>query len=143
MGAAREKDSADFDLEQFIDLFDEALTSTDPRVKQALGHLMTITALIASNKHSRTEGPLRRLFDDMRNIINRIERLESGQPQPFLPGFGPVPPTLPMVRPAPTTVPNTVPGSWPWHPGPIITCGPAEDVLKDPNYRGSSIGGGS
>ena len=36
MGAAREKDQADFDLEQFIDLFDEALTSNDPRVKQAL-----------------------------------------------------------------------------------------------------------
>ena len=28
--AAREKDSADFDLESFIELFDEALTSDDP-----------------------------------------------------------------------------------------------------------------
>ena len=32
-GASREKDQADFDLESFIDLFDEALTSDDPSVQ--------------------------------------------------------------------------------------------------------------
>ena len=44
MSAVREKDSADFDLEAFIDLFDEALTSDDPSVQKTLQHLMVIAA---------------------------------------------------------------------------------------------------
>ena len=53
MSAAREKDSADFDLEAFIDLFDEALTRTDPSVQQTLQHLMVIAALARNhNNHN-------------------------------------------------------------------------------------------
>ena len=45
MSAAREKDSADFDLERFVDMFDEALTSQDPRVMDSLRSLMMIVTL--------------------------------------------------------------------------------------------------
>ena len=100
MSAAREKDSADFDLEAFIDLFDEALTSDDPSVQKTLQHLMVIAALARNHdKHNARSGPLRRLFDDQNNIIRRLERLEmentrfgggagggSGPPSPYVPG---------------------------------------------------------
>ena len=74
----REKDSSDFDLELFIDLFDEALTSDDPSVQKTLQHLMVITALARNHaKHDRFEGPLRRLFDNVHNLNRRLDRLES------------------------------------------------------------------
>ena len=65
MSAAREKDQADFDLERFVDMFDEALTSQDPRVMDALRSLMMIVTLTcpeSKTEHSRRDGPLRRLF---------------------------------------------------------------------------------
>ena len=78
MGAAREKDSADFDLEAFIDLFDEALTSDDPSVQKTLQHLMVIAALSRNhNRHDHRSGPMRRMFDDQRELIRRLERLET------------------------------------------------------------------
>jgi hypothetical protein len=97
MSAVREKDSADFDLEAFIDLFDVALTSDDPSVQKTLQHLMVIAALARNHdKHNARSGPLRRLFDDQNNIIRRLERLETGSgpfgsPNTSLPGRGPVP----------------------------------------------------
>ena len=45
MSAARELDQSDFDLDRFVDMFDEALTSTDPRVVETLRKLMMIVAL--------------------------------------------------------------------------------------------------
>jgi len=78
MGAARDKDQADFDLERFMELFDEALTSNDPRIKSALGHLMTITAICIDHSTPNVRvGPLRRVFEDQRDILRRIERLET------------------------------------------------------------------
>ena len=170
----REKDQADFDLEAFIDLFDEALMSDDAGVQKTLQHLMVIAALARNHaNHSKRDGPLRRLVDDQRNIIRRLDRLEQdGQ---FRPGFGPVPhipgggsgPLTPYV-PSPTTWPGTG-GSplWPPQPGtyppgtiwaqnktstsmaldpgygavPPLTATQANDLLKDDNYKGSSVGG--
>ena len=82
MGAAREADQADFDLERFIDMFDEALTSRDPRVIDALRGLMMIVTLTRpesrdSGLHDRNGGPLRRLFEDMRHINSRLGRVEE------------------------------------------------------------------
>ena len=74
MGAAREKDQADFDLERFIDMFDTAMTSDDPRVVETLRKLMMIVALTAPEtrkEHHRNSGPLRRLFEDMNHLNNR------------------------------------------------------------------------
>lgn len=76
----REKDQADFDLEHFMDMFDEAMTSTDPRVMDALRSLMMIVALTrpeSREQHGRRYGPLRRLFDDMHTLNSRMDRLST------------------------------------------------------------------
>ena len=76
----REKDQADFDLDRFIDLFDEALTSKDPRVIETLRSLMMIVTLTrpeVSTEHGRRYGPLRRLFDDFHDLNRRVNRMEE------------------------------------------------------------------
>lgn len=81
MGAARETDQADFDLERFIDMFDTAMTSDDPRVVETLRKLMMIVALTAPESkemHGRSSGPLRRMFDDMHNLNRRMHDMEDG-----------------------------------------------------------------
>ena len=77
---SREKDQADFDLERFIDMFDEAMMSNDPRVVETLRRLMMIVALTAPEtckEHDRRSGPLRRLFEDMNHLNNRLHRMEE------------------------------------------------------------------
>ena len=82
MAAAREPDQADFDLERFVDMFDEALTSKDERVVNALRSLMMMVILTKSeSRHSglldRESGPLRRLFEDMHLLNRRLARIEE------------------------------------------------------------------
>jgi hypothetical protein len=80
MSAAREPDQADFDLDRFVDLFDEAMTSKDPRVIETLRNLLMIVTLTRPEtyqEHSRNHGPLRRLFDDMHNLNRRVSRMEE------------------------------------------------------------------
>lgn len=84
MGAVREKDQADFDLERFVDMFDEAMTSQDPRVVRALRDLMMMVALTRPETRDagivdRQRGPLRRLFEDMNHLHRRLERVEEDQ----------------------------------------------------------------
>jgi len=79
-GAAREPDQADFDLERFINLFDEAMTSKDPRVVETLRSLMMIVALTRSEtyeEHGRRSGPLRRLFEDMNDLNRSVHHLQE------------------------------------------------------------------
>lgn len=84
MGAAREKDQADFDLERFIDMFDEAINSRDERVINALRSLMMMVVLTRPESREaglrdRNAGPLRRLYEDVHNLHRRIERIEDQQ----------------------------------------------------------------
>ena len=77
---SREKDQADFDLERFIDMFDEALTSKDPRVVETLRSLLMIVTLTrpdAGPGHDRNAGPLRRLFQDMHDLNRSLSRLQE------------------------------------------------------------------
>lgn len=80
-GAAREPDQADLDLDRFIDMFDEAMMSQDPRVIETLRKLMMIVVLtrpeIPGEGHSRRSGPLRRLYDDLHNLNNRMHRMDE------------------------------------------------------------------
>jgi hypothetical protein len=165
MSAVREKDSADFDLEAFVDLFDEALTSDDPSVQKTLQHLMVICALARNHaRHDSRNGPLRRLFEDIKHLNSRLNNLES-QRGMHHPGYGPVPPTNPTIWPPEPVVtqPGTASPNW---PGPNqIWCGTdttavsvslpensavaqsvgatiaerVDDLLKS-NYKGSSVG---
>lgn len=169
--AYREKDSADFDLEAFIELFDEALTSDDPSVQKTLQHLMTICALARNHGgHSERRGPLRRMYEDLNNINRRLERLELANTRINPSGpYGPVPTTTPLPAGPfvwPQTVPNTGTGQWPggMPPGTIWTSTSAtgikltdtvpvsavgdviaeraEQLLSSPGYKGSSVGAG-
>ena len=82
MSAAREKDQADFDLERFVDMFDEALLSQDSRVMNALRSLMMMVTLTRpesrdSGLHDRNHGPLRRLYEDVNHLNSRLHRMED------------------------------------------------------------------
>ena len=77
MSTAREKDSADFDLERFVDMFDEALTSLDPRVVNALRSLMMMVTLTRPESRDRNSGPLRRLFEDVNHLNRRMHGMED------------------------------------------------------------------
>jgi hypothetical protein len=81
MSAARNPDQSDFDLERFINMFDEALTSRDPRVIDALRGLMMMVTLTRSETRDvmedRRTGPLRRLLEDVNDLHRRIVRLEE------------------------------------------------------------------
>jgi hypothetical protein len=78
MSASREKDSADFDLDRFINMFDEALTSQDPRVIDALRGLLMIVALTRPEAKTSVErGPLRRLVNDVTNLNRRLGVVEN------------------------------------------------------------------
>ena len=78
MGAARESTQSDFDLERFIDMFDEALTSDDERVVNALRSLMMMVILTKpEGRKDSSNGPLRRLFDDMNHMNRRMHRTEE------------------------------------------------------------------
>ena len=80
MSAMREKDQADFDLERFVEMFDEALTSQDERVVTALRNLLMIVTLTrpeTATAMGRQNGPLRRLFEDMHHLNRRLSTLED------------------------------------------------------------------
>lgn len=80
MGAAREKDQADFDLERFVDMFDEAMTSEDPRVTETLRSLMMIVTLTrpeSNDFNNPRKGPLRRAFEEMNHMWKRFEQMEE------------------------------------------------------------------
>jgi hypothetical protein len=165
MGEARERDQADFDLEAFIELFDEALTSDDPSVQKTLQHLMVICALARNHdKHNHRRGPLRRLYEDLHNINRRLERVEVTIPATGG-GYNPGAPHRPgpPIMPQPIGIPNT--GHWPgggyntiwttstqanWGKPPtaVASAGSTgdaiaervENLLKDEKYKGSSVG---
>jgi hypothetical protein len=118
MSAAREKDQADFDLETFVDLFDTAISSDNPAVQRALKNLLMIAAIVNAEdaEAGMRQGPLKRVLEDQRNIIRRLDRIESDkiypqQPTPYIPPggagtpFGPVP--LGPYIGSPLTWPNT------------------------------------
>jgi hypothetical protein len=117
--ASREKDSSDFDLETFIDLFDTALSSDNPAVKRALKNLLMIATLVDSDltPEQRVKGPLRRLVEDLRDVNRRIDRLQEEQAQRQY--------TRTVTTPysPPYTVGTGIGTSWP--PGTIIGTGTA------------------
>ena len=116
--ASREKDQADFDLETFIDLFDTAMSSDNPAVQKALKNLILISTLVNSKSdHSLKQGPLRRLFEDVKHLNQRVSSLEvekqykSTYTAPPSTGTWPpgyLHPTNPATPMWPQTSPNTV-----------------------------------
>jgi hypothetical protein len=62
-------------------MFDEALTSQDERVVNALRSLMMMVILTKPETRNpmadRNAGPLRQMFDDVNNLTRRMHRLED------------------------------------------------------------------
>lgn len=77
MGAARMKDQADFDLERFIDMFDQALTSNDERVVNALRSLMMMVILTNPEDGEKRVGPLKRMMQDQSDIFRKLETMNE------------------------------------------------------------------
>ncbi len=81
MEAMREKDEADFDLERFTEMFDTAMTSDDPRVRNALRQLMMMVILTDASDHEaqrrRRHGPLRQVQQHLQEIQSWVKRLED------------------------------------------------------------------
>jgi hypothetical protein len=81
-GAMREKDSSDYDLERLTELFDEALTSDDSRVKNALRQLIMMVILTSEDHEDRDKqrlssriGPMRRMQEDIQDLRRSLESL--------------------------------------------------------------------
>lgn len=139
----REKDSSDFDLETFVDLFDTAMTSNNPAVRKAFKNLMMISAIVNSEHPAsglRT-GPLRRVVDDIQNLNRRISQLETtsrqSPPNVTIPS-GPYINTPWVVTspntgtPNPVVSPNTgTPTIWP--PG-SITCASTSSIEETSKF---------
>lgn len=128
----RDKDQADFDLETFVDLFDTAMTSDNPAVQKAFKNLLMITAIVHAKQEGldNSQGPLRRLVDDIRNLNRRLSNLEN---QKIYPGGGltPTPVPMPTYPVGPTWVtPNTGTPQWP-NPGTTITCSASSTAFDD------------
>lgn len=82
MNGSRDEDQADFDLGRFIDMFDQAMVSRDPRVVDALRSLMMMVILTkpevdASPAVDRQRGPLRRMYEDLGDLNRRMSRVEE------------------------------------------------------------------
>lgn len=108
MSTGRMKDQKDFDLEQIVQVIDQALESDDPRIKDALRALMTITVLCTAEHPDQKlhNGPLARLIEDMQNLNRRLGRLEDDLNQV----------KYNMPKAAPFTPPYQPPGVYPTNP---------------------------
>ena len=120
----REKTQADFDLERLFELMDEALTSKDERVQNALRGLLTIIELTRTQDDGKniietSHGPLRQMQQDLNNLRSRIANVENQlRQQPYniptpYPAPMPTSPMSPYVNPAHPSAP----GTW-WGPDP-------------------------
>lgn len=149
MSTGRLKDQKDFDLEQIVQVIDQALESDDQRIKDALRALMTITVLCTAEHPDQMlkNGPLARMFEDYHNLARRLSSLEDDvrkmqwnqqqkQVEPFMP-------TAPTQSPWTGTNPNGPKPMW----GPSWSSssdwGDLPDIKKwaagdDPGYKGSS-----
>lgn len=117
----REKRQADFDLERVMDLFDDALTSKDERVVNALRQLLMITALTAPESNDgimdKRTGPFRQLQEDLNDLHRRLNTMENEmnnmRRQPY------TPPVQNPYMPGPYNpgYPNTGTPSMPNSPG--------------------------
>lgn len=142
--SSRDKTQDDIELETLLDLFDTALTSNNPAMKKAIKNLLLVATLIDSelSPEQRVRGPLRRAFEDMRDLTRRMDRIESERSQKGLwqnpvtpapvPG-GPYTPSPNWIGPGNVPVPGptwTAPGTGTgWPPGTIIAQGTGNYTL--------------
>ena len=66
----------DFDLEQFVDMFDTAMNSDNPTVQKCFKNLLMVVALAHAEDKEKHIGPLRKLVNDVDRLNDRITSLE-------------------------------------------------------------------
>lgn len=73
-----DENDSDFDLEKFVDLFDTAMTSTNPTVQRAFKNLLLVSTIADSKPHDKviSKGPLRKLVEDVKQLTARVSTLE-------------------------------------------------------------------
>jgi hypothetical protein len=115
--AFREKDSSDFDLDTFVDLFDTAMTSNNPAVKKAFKNLLMVASIVHPKEERFDKGPLRRLVEDVQTLTRKVNSLQDDFYRK-----NPAPPPAPSPLPnAPTWISPNTSGSPPlWPPGTIV-----------------------
>ena len=140
MSTGREKDQKDYDLERIVSVLDEALTSDNPAVQNALRSLLMIATIVSSEHPDQVmkSGPLSRMFEDMRNLNNRLSRMEDelnqmkwNQQKRDVEPYMPV--GKPAVNPYPYTGTGIPPQTWP-----STTWTGTFQAGDDPNYKGAS-----
>lgn len=65
-----------FDLEQFVDMFDTAMNSDNPTVNKCFNNLLMVVALAHAEDKEKHIGPLRKLVDDLAYVSRRLEEIE-------------------------------------------------------------------
>jgi hypothetical protein len=66
----------DMDLRTFVELFDTAMTSTNPTVKKCFHNLLMLAALVhAEETDDHKKGPLGKLIDEVDQLHKKVEAL--------------------------------------------------------------------
>jgi len=103
----------DFDLEQFANLFDQAMSSDNPTVQRAFKNLLMVAA-IAESDEKKTIGPMREMLEELKELRRRVSSLEGQYMRPQTPTpYNPSTPYGPVPL-GPYTIPNT---GTPYNPG--------------------------
>jgi hypothetical protein len=113
-----------FDLENFVDLFDTAMMSDNPTVRKAFKNLMIVATLVNSENDPKI-GPLREMVKTIEDLQQRVRILEATKQYST---YGPT--TLPSTNPT-WTVGTPVP----YH-GPNVTT-----VGISPTYTSTTMAG--
>jgi hypothetical protein len=67
----------EIDLERFVELFDTAMNSENPAVQKCFNNLMLVVALVHAEDKTPSIGPLRKLVTEVRELQQRVYRIES------------------------------------------------------------------
>ena len=79
-----------FDLEQFVDMFDTAMSSNNPTVKKCFNNLLMVVALAHAEDKEKHIGPLRSLVEKVDLLEKRLSDVEHSQYQQSVKGsYGP------------------------------------------------------
>lgn len=73
----------DTDLKSFVELFDTAMTSKNPAVQKCFRNLLMVASLVhAEENNNHKAGPLKKLFEELRTIRDKMELFQSSMKLP-------------------------------------------------------------
>ena len=66
----------DFDLTQFVDMFDTAMSSDNPAIQKCFKNLLLLVSLVHTEDKQKQIGPLRKLVEDVHDLQRRVSQME-------------------------------------------------------------------